>query len=130
MILSEKYGDIYFKNHNFQKFLIDFFAKNNIIEHYIFGENGNLFCVDNNSITYKIFIKTKEEIQIPLTWQEADYLPADALFDLKACKKMLCFSMNEQDVPHFKNWAKYLALTIPLPNEPNYFISVLKNHPL
>jgi CheY-like chemotaxis protein len=127
IISSAKYGNTFFTNNKLQNFLMNYIEDNNIVEHYIFGENGDLFCIDKNGITSKIFIKTKEEIQIPLTWQETDYLPDDALLDIRACRKMLCFSMDQKTFPLVEHWCSYLIPTIQIPDEP-YFISILKDH--
>lgn len=130
MIPSEKHKNVVFKNKNLQNFLINYIKNNNINEYYVFNNNGDLFCVDTNGITSKIFIRTKEELQIPLTWQEADCLPYEALVDVRACRKMLCISIDQEDFPPVNLWFKYLAPTVQIPNEPNYFISILKDQTL
>jgi CheY-like chemotaxis protein len=127
VITSIKNCNGLFSNANLQAILLDIIQKEEIVEYYLLDQNGSLLCMNKTGLTSKILVKHKEEIRIPLTLREAEYLPDCLSQEIWECKKTFCFALDDVSLPPASLWEKYLVPTIQIPNEEDWFLAVVKN---
>jgi CheY-like chemotaxis protein len=117
-----------FTNKNIQKRLLDFIYDENIVEYYMIDNNGSLLCFNDHNECIKVLIKNKDDNRIPLTWQQAEYLPENLFQEIWDCKKTIGFSIEEIDFPPVEVWEKYIVPLREIPGETEYFLAIIKNY--
>jgi CheY-like chemotaxis protein len=127
VITSTKNSNGLFINPNLQAALLDFIQTEEIVEHYLLDQNGSLLCIDRTGQISKILVKHREDIRIPLTWREAEYLPKALAHEIWECKKTLCSSIDDVNFPPINLWEHYLIPTTKIPNESDCFLAIVRN---
>lgn len=113
-----------------QNFLKNYIVTNDVIEHYMIDNNGSSICVRNDGMASRIAIKTKEELQIPLTWVVSENLPLKRINEIKSCQKMFYVSINELHSLPINAWNNLLVNASQLNEQSNFYTAVVENESL